>query len=55
MATLLSITIADTLYWELEAMRDKNIGRSEFVEGLIRAGINSKNKKKGDNNDEHEQ
>lgn len=40
MATQISITIADAVYDEIETLRAKtSIGRSEFIEELIRKGL----------------
>lgn len=39
MATKISISIADSVYWEIEKYRPDNISRSEFYEELLREAL----------------
>lgn len=62
MATRITISIADAVFWEIERLRAKdmfgeierlrakNLSRSEFVEELIRTALIQK---KGDTNEQH--
>jgi len=53
MAKSLHVSIADVVFNDIEKNKPNSIGRSEFVEELIRNGLQHHKKKEGDNNEDN--